>query len=97
MARVIDWNTSDAEGIKLTFARTVVLDDNTCREVHLTKHAADVLADTTGRVEGTGISAESALERMEQAHLLFGRRGLWASQVYDLADADAISGDVRGR
>ena len=96
MARVIDWNTSDPNGTLLTFARTVVLDDGVCREVHLTQHAADALADTTGCVEGTGITPEDALATMQQAHLIFGGRGLWATPVYEMSDAEAIKGDVRG-
>lgn len=84
------------ESGELTFARTVVLDDGTYREVHLTKHAAAGLKETTGGVEGTGITTEEALARMELAHRLFGGRSLWATKVYDIPDADAIKGDVRG-
>ncbi|MBI5514059.1 MAG: hypothetical protein HY909_09850 [Deltaproteobacteria bacterium] len=96
MARAIDWNVADDDGGKLTFARTVILDDGSYREVHLTTHAGSVLATTTGHVERPGITKEQALEALELSYRIYGGTRFWASPPYDIPDEEAVKGDVRG-
>ena len=94
MARVVDWKRATLD-TETTLARFVVLDDGSYREVHLSRFAQNALS-IVGGIEGSGLSTAAVLERLEQLHLIYGSRSLWATEPYDLPDADAIAGDIRG-